>query len=200
MTITTTNLEAGLNALNLPKATAEKRKTDARDHFRTSVSDKGVKPEVALRQSLEIALKGITSNRDARLRSAKNAAGITIAAKTHSVSAAVSQRLPKRSQKTHTKKADAHWSHSDLKLGAFLALFWGVAVVLLLLLVPVVYSAYNAQYGVGAGTGASFGLVLGMCIITFLVNVGFRVKFNRDYPRPDLPLASTGDLKAVGIK
>ena len=204
MTITMKNLDAGLEALKLPSSSADRRKNEAREHFRTAVAEKGVKPEVAVREALTQAMKDLKSDRDARLKAGKNSAGITLAAKTKSVSATVSQRLPKRQPTQRTFKTisqtDQHWSHSDLKLGAFLLLFWGLAAALFLMLAPVVYSAYNAQYGVGAGTGACFGLAIGLIVITFIVNVGFRVKFNNDHPRPDLPLSSDKDLKAIGIK
>lgn len=203
MTKNINDLDAGLEALELPSKTASSRKDDARNHFRQRVINEGASPNTAIAESLVLALRKDKRDRDKRLKAGKQAAGITLMSRVKATASDVRSRLPKRKPKqTHedTSSHEQHWSHNDTKLSAVYALICLIGVLVFLFFQPLVFNAYNAKYGVGYGTGMSLALFLGLTLIAYFVITAFRNQMRRDHPRPDPLLSSDEDLRAAGIK
>lgn len=168
MTKNITDLEAGLGALELPSKTAPKRKEDARNHFRKRVISEGAKPDIAISESLEIALKGVTKDYDKRLKAGKNAAGIAFTSRVMATASDVRSRLPKRKPKQTHSNVDEHkqhWSFADNAMIAMVFLFVGIGILIFAILAPVIFLIANETNGVGAGTAANFFAFLATVLI-----------------------------------
>lgn len=159
MTKNITDLDAGLEALELPSKTAPKRKEDARNHFRKRVISEGATPGIAISESLEIALKGVTKDYDKRLKAGKNAAGITFTSRVMATASDVRSRLPKRKPKQTHSNVDEHkqhWSFADNAMIAMVFLFVGIGILIFAILAQFIFLIANEANGVGAGTAANF--------------------------------------------
>jgi hypothetical protein len=185
--LTVTNLNAGLDALGLDKLkSADDRKKEARALYR-DLASKGIKPATAITKALEAAMKGITSNRSDRLKTAKRAAGVTMTSAVRQGVTTATSRLPKRKQKqarsTKTPKAKSHWSFADGAMTATVIVFLAVGLSLFAIFAPVIFQMAQAEYGVGAGTfTCSFVLII---ILMFFGAIGWfvlnAIRTNRGY-------------------